>query len=126
MAVKSEKNCMIFNGPMNIIQKLEDLGVMASGHFAQEDTELSWVLTHAGELMIVGNGSMDLFVDDFDYRIDATDYEMHTFYYPIRCSYQWFAYHDQIRLHIRRLGLQPELKLFPIFSDILHICYFLA
>lgn len=96
--MKSEKNCMIFNGPMNIIQKLEDLGVMASGHFAQEDTELSWVLTHAGELMIVGNGSMDLFVDDFDYRIDATDYEGHAFYYPIRCSYPWFAYHDQIKV----------------------------
>lgn len=126
MAVKSEKNCMIFNGPMNILQKLEDLGFMASGHFAQEDTELSWVLTHAGELMIVGNGSMDLFVDDFDYRIDATDDGMHTFYYPIRCSYPWFAYHDQIRLHIRRPGLQPELKLFPIFSDILYLCYFLA
>lgn len=117
---------MIFNGPMNILQKLEDLGVMASGHIAQKDTELSWALTHAGELMIVGNGSMDLFVDDFDYRIDATDDGMHTFYYPIRCSCQWFAYHDQIRLHVRRPGLRPELKLSPIFSDILHLCYFLA
>lgn len=54
--MKSEKNGMIFNGPMNIIQKLEDLGVMASGHFAQKDTELSWGLTHAGELMIAGTG----------------------------------------------------------------------
>lgn len=94
--MKSEKNGMIFNGPMNILQKLEDLGVMASGHFAQKDTELSWVLTHGGELMIVGNGSMDLFVDDFDSRIDATDYEIHAFYYPTRCSCQWFAYHDQV------------------------------
>ena len=52
--MKSEKKCMIFNDPMSIIQELEALGVMASGHFAQKDTELSWGLTHAGELMIAG------------------------------------------------------------------------
>lgn len=44
--MKSEKKCMIFNDPMSIIQELEALGVMASGHFAQKDTELSWGLTH--------------------------------------------------------------------------------
>ena len=71
---------------MDIFKKLEENGITASGHFSGhfwgQDTHLSWVLTDDGVLTIVGKGNLDDMVEDFEWRLDDTDYKCRAFNYP--------------------------------------------
>ena len=67
---------------MDIFKKLEENGITASGHFWGQDTHLSWVLTDDGVLTIVGKGNLDDIVEDFEWRLDDTDYKCRAFNYP--------------------------------------------
>ena len=93
---------------MELIKKLEESGIMASGHFSGKDTHLSWVLTDDGVLTIVGKGDLNDIVEDFDWRVDDTDYvgECHAFYYPRVCSYPWFAYYDLVKVIVFGEGIE--------------------
>lgn len=91
---------------MKLFQKLKDEGIRASGNFSYADTELSWVLTDDGTLTIIGKGDMSKIEDDFDNHIYETDYDIHTFYYPIVCCYPWFSYHDAVRTVVIGEGVE--------------------
>lgn len=93
---------------MELIKKLEENGITASGHFSGKDTHLSWVLTDDGVLTIVGKGGLNDIVEDFDWRVDDTDYvgEYHAFYYPRVCSYPWFAYYDMVKVIVFGEGIE--------------------
>lgn len=91
---------------MKLFQKLKDEGIKASGHFSDDDTELSWVLTDDGTLTIIGKGDMSKIDDDFCDRVHETDYDWHAFYYPIVCCYPWFAYHDAVRTVVIGEGIE--------------------
>ena len=74
---------------MELLRMLDEAGVMASGHFSDKDTHLSWILTDDGTLTI-------------------SDYfgACHVFYYPLVCSYPWFAYHDLIKTVVFGEGIE--------------------
>lgn len=93
---------------MELLRKLEESGIIASGHFSGENTHLSWVLTDDGVLTIVGKGDFNDIVEDFDWRVDDTDYigECHAFYYPRVCSYPWFAYYDLVKVIVFGEGIE--------------------
>lgn len=93
---------------MELLRMLDEAGVMASGHFSDKDTHLSWVLTDDGTLTISGKGNITDVSYDFDYRVDDTDYfgACHVFYYPIVCRYPWFAYHDLIKTVVFGEGIE--------------------
>ena len=93
---------------MELLRMLDEAGVMASGHFSDKDTHLSWVLTDDGTLTISGKGNITDVSDDFDYRVDDTDYfgACHVFNYPLVCSYPWFAYHDLIKTVVFGEGIE--------------------
>ena len=91
---------------MDILKKLDENGIMTSGHFSGKDTHLSWVLTEDGVLTIVGNGDLNDIVEDFDWRLDATDYRPHVFNYPAVCSYPWFAYYDLVKVIVFGEGIE--------------------
>lgn len=93
---------------MELLRMLDEAGVMASGHFSDKDTHLSWVLTDDGTLAISGKGNIADVSDDFDCRVDDTDYfgACHVFYYPEVCCYPWFAYHDLIKVVVFGEGIE--------------------
>ena len=93
---------------MELLRMLDEAGVMASGHFSDKDTHLSWILTDDGTLTISGKGNITDVSDDFDCRVDDTDYfcACHVFYYPLVCSYPWFAYHDLIKTVVFGEGIE--------------------
>ncbi|HIS10900.1 MAG TPA: leucine-rich repeat domain-containing protein [Candidatus Avibacteroides excrementipullorum] len=93
---------------MELLRMLDEAGVMASGHFSDKDTHLSWVLTDDGTLAISGKGNIADVLTDFDCRVDDTDYfgACHVFYYPEVCCYPWFAYHDLIKVVVFGEGIE--------------------
>ena len=93
---------------MELLRMLDEAGVMASGHFSDKDTHLSWVLTDDGTLTISGKGNIADVLTDFDCRVDDTDYfgACHVFYYPEVCCYPWFAYHDLIKVVVFGEGIE--------------------
>ena len=68
---------------MELLRMLDEAGVMASGHFSDKDTHLSWVLTDDGTLTISGKGNITDVSDDF-----------------------WFAYHDLIKTVVFGEGIE--------------------
>ena len=93
---------------MELLRMLDEAGVMASGHFSDKDTHLSWILTDDGTLTISGKGNIADVLTDFDCRVDDTDYfgACHVFYYPEVCCYPWFAYHDLIKVVVFGEGIE--------------------
>ena len=93
---------------MEHLRMLDEAGVMASGHFSDKDTHLSWILTDDGTLTISGKGNIADVLTDFDCRVDDTDYfgACHVFYYPEVCCYPWFAYHDLIKVVVFGEGIE--------------------
>lgn len=95
---------------MDIFKKLEENGITASGHFSGhfwgQDTHLSWVLTDDGVLTIVGKGNLDDIVEDFEWRLDDTDYKCRNYNYPTGCSYPWFAYYDLVKAVVFGEGIE--------------------
>ena len=91
---------------MEHFKKLEEAEIMASGHFSGENTHLAWVLTNDGTLTIKGD-LIDI-LNDFDYRVDETDYfgACHIYNYPRVCCYPWFDYHGLIKAAVFGEGIE--------------------